>query len=651
MKQRLSLTILWFVFFLLVSTAFAQGDQIRITLAPADGDETPQVYDNAFPTVAVDVVPMNEFGVPVTGLTEADFNLTEAGNPVAFTFEPRNGLEIPLSIMVVLDISGPMREELADIRTAVNSLYPVLEQTDESGILAFSALSDGTAVNLSEPFPQLLPNRELNFTSDEGALINLVNALQVEENAGTPLYDALFKGVRMAATQAFYERRAVVLITNGRDVAGDGSIPGSRAINADTAIEEARRSRIPVYTIAWRSGADTAFLERAAIFTGGTFRQVDTAEQMGLFFTEMTSQLRQTYRLTYQSQIPADNAAHRLIVGMPRSIDPAGLPVEFVARFSQVPQITQVVATPFNGEAAPLEAQAAVRGLVQVAPAVQARFSVAAVNYYVDGGQTAVFSATSPPYTFEWDTSDLSPGQHVLQIEVIDTADPPNVGVLEVSVLVESCSFLCRGEQMLGFNPLLALGGLLLLFVIVFGFTFFLRRSDVTVSQPAYQPPPVANMQPQAFSPPDYGRPAAQARPPALPKDSPTIVDDPQTPMGVLTVLPEDITPKRPPAVAKTEVIQQPMVAPDKLAFLINASSGQNHRLATQTTLGSASGNSIVVSAAAANHALISLEQGVFVLQAIAEVRVNGRLATQQVLAAGDQLELGGQTFVFKVVK
>ncbi len=649
MKLRFIFSL--FILFLGVTAVTAQGDQIRITLAQVDNDDTPLVHDDAFPTVAVEAVPVNEFGVPVMGLAAADFTLTEGSSPVSFTFEPRNSSEIPMSIMVVLDVSGPMQPELADIRTAVNTLYPVLEQTDESGILAFSTLSDGTTVDLSEPFPQLLPGRELNFTSDEGALINLVNALQVEENAGTPLYDALFKGIRMAATQAFHERRAVVLITNGRDVAGDGTVPGSRAINGDTAIEEARRSRIPIFTVAWRGGADSAFLERAAIFTGGAFRQVNTAEQMGLFFVDMANQLRQTYRLTYQSEIPADNAAHRLVIGMPRSIDPAGLPVEFVARTSRTPQITQVLGTPFRGNAAPLETQTAVQGRIRVEPVVQARFPVAAVNYYLDGGQTAVFSATSPPYSYDWDTSELAPGAHTLQIEIIDTADPPNVGFLDVTVRVDDCNLLCRGEQMLGFNPLWALGGILLLFALAFGYTFFLRSNDARTAQPAYQPPSAVNMQPQDFTPAAYEPPASRPHTPAAPPGSHTIVDEPETPPGVPTLLAEDMDSKRPATMDKTEVLYQPTVAPDKLAYLIDVENGQSYRLGAQATLGSAPGSDIVVATAVAHHALIILQQQNFVLQAMADVQVNGRAASQHALSAGDHITLGGRNFVFKVVK
>ncbi|MCA9936189.1 MAG: VWA domain-containing protein [Ardenticatenaceae bacterium] len=662
MKHR-AIIIILLLLSLLAGTAVAQSSQIRITLAQVDEDDTPLVNDEAFPAVSVDVVPVNEFGVPVTGLVAGDFTLTEEGAPVAFEFAPLSSPDTPISLMVLLDISGPMRNELADVRTAVNTLYPILEQGDESGLLAFSVLSDGTTVNLGEPFPQLLPSRELNFTNDEGALINMVNSLQVEENAGTPLYDALFKGIRMTATQAFYERRAVILITNGRDVSGDGSTIGSRAINADTAIEEARRSRVPVYTIAWRDGADTNFLERTALFTGGTFRQVDTAEQMGIFFNDIVTQLRQTYRLSYQSSISADNGLHRLIVGMPASVDSAGIPVEFVARFTVMPQITQVLAASPRADAVALESLAQVQGKVSLETAVQSRNPVAAVNYYIDGGQTAVFASQTAPYTFEWNTGDLTPGSHTLQIEVIDTADPPNVGLHEVTVTVAACNFICNGEQIIGFNPVLALGGALLLFVLVFGLTFVMRRNSVA-SAPAYQQPR-PNMQPQSFAP-------VQSRPVSPHASSETIVDETATPPGVATILPEDMEPTprpishmQPPRQApppqvqsppplradKTEVLHQPSVAPNRLAFLIDANSGQNHRLGGETTMGRSPSNTIVVSGAAERHALISLVQGQFVLQSLAEAKVNGRLVTQQALANGDEITIGGQVFVFKVVK
>lgn len=106
-----------------------------------------------------------------------------------------------VSVMIVVDLSAAGTVRLTNLKQAIVPLYEMLTPADESGLILFTLASDGTDVNLDEPFPQMDDSRELGFISDEGALINLINAQQIDENVAAPLYDVLLKGVRLTTAQ------------------------------------------------------------------------------------------------------------------------------------------------------------------------------------------------------------------------------------------------------------------------------------------------------------------------------------------------------------------------------------------------------------------------------------------------------------------
>ncbi|MCA9961224.1 MAG: VWA domain-containing protein [Anaerolineales bacterium] len=442
-------SLLGFVGLLVGETAvIAQGEQRRVTLISIENDETPQVQDDEFPFLSLEAVLLNEFNVPVPGLTAADFTLSEDGQPLStFDFADIADDTEPLSILLLLDASGPMQEEITALRGAVITLYDVLGQHDESGVIAFRGAVAGTGIEA----------QEMAFTNDEGALINQINLLQATAPSGTPLYDALFRGVQMMSISGQYARRAVILITNGRDTAVDGG-SGSTDTNADAAIEAARQAQVPLYTVAWGNGAaaDIDFLQRAARYTGGTYRQATDPAQLAAFFADVAAQLRQKYQFSYTSALPADNVAHQVTLAV---ADGTEMTANFIARYPLTPQVTAVYAIAADGVRVPLSPAIPLLGTISLLPTIHARQPLAAVNYYLDDAETAVLAAATPPWEVVWQTSDVPPGRHTLFVEVIDTAVPPHVGQYEFPIAIAVCDWLCQGEQQLGFNPLFLVGG------------------------------------------------------------------------------------------------------------------------------------------------------------------------------------------------
>ncbi|HEX6385375.1 MAG TPA: FHA domain-containing protein [Anaerolineae bacterium] len=619
---------------LAAATAYGQLAPIRLLVSEVESDETPFVRDDAYPVLSLDVTPANAAGVPIGGLDRANFNLFRDGVPVeGFELTTFVKAEQPVSLMFVVDLSESMRDDLPRLKDSLISLYDILEQIDESGVIAFSLRADGTGVSLAEPFPQLDPMREMTFTNDEGALINLVHSLAIEEGDGAPVYDALVKGVRMAAVQARHERRAVILITDGSDADRNGNPPGSNKANAETAVREARQLSIPIFTVGIGPEADATFLEWAAANSGGAYWNVADANQVAPALATITAQLRQTYRLQYTASPPADDAIHAVTVGVRTDSATAEVTVEYKARYPIVPLVREVMAGRQRQALQSLPALGTVKGTVIIEPDIVARGNVSAVNYYVDENQTAVFSAREAPWTFSWDTSRLAPEQlHQLVIEVLDDGDPPHVGLFETAVFIGACSILCQFEQRLGFNPVyLVTAGLGAAALAVF---LTLRSRTRTT------PPHVPQARPQAAGPPQQyyaPRPANELDPFHL-----------FVPGQVAQAVE-----KAPEATPATEVLEYD---PKSIAFLIDPKSGRPFRLGVQTTIGRDPGNDLVLDEirVADRHARVLYNGTQYVLSATNTThltKVNRQEVSRHELVDGDRIELGDHLLVFKQVK
>ncbi|MCA9971298.1 MAG: hypothetical protein KC425_13830, partial [Anaerolineales bacterium] len=300
---------------------------------------------------------------------------------------------------------------------------------------------------------------------------------------------------------------------------------GGEDSGVETAVSDAVRLGVPVFAMGL--GPANAALEAVAAQTGGAYTAVDSAAALAAAFREITLQLRQVYGLRFSADLPADGGRHLLELTVQTPQGTAVAAAEFVARYPLIPAVRGVTA--FVPEPVALESLDWVRGRVTLEPDIMARGTVAAVNYYVDGAQTAVFAANAAPWTFRWDTADLPPNQsHTLLIEIIDDANPPHVGVFETAVFVQPCPLACRIAQ----NSLLA-GLLAVLLVAVAGTVIGLALRG---RSRAPQKPPPGPARPVA-------RPANrlkaqdavlynQPRPQEL-AARPTIVDDPRTPAAL----------------------------------------------------------------------------------------------------------------------
>jgi Uncharacterized protein encoded in toxicity protection region of plasmid R478, contains von Willebrand factor (vWF) domain len=238
--------------------------------------------------VEVDVSVMRG-GTPVTGLTAANFLLTDngAGQEISTVTLDR----LPLTIILTLDISDSVSgQKLRYLTDAVLGLAHGLRPEDRVALVTFSNWID-VAVPL---------------THDASAVSRAVSSLQ--PGGGTSLNDALHVALQLRPRDR--SRIVVLAFTDGSD---NLSWITDRAI-----VDEARRAGIVVHAIEIRRepAADipglqriqpaNSLLEPLIAATGGRIWSATSSSDLRRLFTRALEEMRARYLLTFT---PKDRTA------------------------------------------------------------------------------------------------------------------------------------------------------------------------------------------------------------------------------------------------------------------------------------------------------------------------------------------------------
>lgn len=640
-----SLIVLTTVLVLLLAPLPAQTQgMIEVTINETESDE--------FPLVRAAVTVIDENGIPVPGLDISNFKLfeDEAPAPVPITsMTPITADDVAVSVVLLIDISGSMSipsvQPINDAKAAAINFVNQLSPLDSMAITAF-----GSQVNLSEPFPQIDPSREIGFTDDKDALNALIGSLEARDE-WTALYDAIFKAVRMTSRQPA-GNRAIIVLTDGHEDAPPGDEPGGSTLNREAPISEAARYGIPVFTIGLGTEIDEDYLSEAALRTGGTYDSTQDSEALTQLFQSVLERLKLRYAVEYRSKAMADGEEHSLQI---EASTPGGEDTDittYVARPPDVPAVRQFFSFQEGERDAQLKDGQEVGEPLRITVQIDHRDSLDRVEYYLDG--TAVFSTTVEPYVFLWDVAQYEPLTHTLMVRVHDVDGDVGTGSIDLVVPAPPPptpqELLARYWWVIGI-ALVILAIVVALFVVLRG-----RR----------QAPPTCRQCGQSLDP-DWVKCANCGTPVSAAARLPTEA-------GVYRpALEEGITiPEQPivdtetmsemPGVERTARAPETVILGEKeehLAWLIvkeGERRGKEFRLhAGDTTIGRRGTNDIVLSGdtVSRNHAKIRLEGTeycIYDLGAKNSTRVNGQDIARHRLEQGDTLEIGDWILVFKRV-
>ena len=226
-------------------------------------------------------------GRPVDGLTKEDFELYDNGVRQQISYFSRD--ELPLSILLLLDISGSVRPIISQIRDGALNALQRLKPEDEVAVMAFA-----TRAELAH-----------GFTRDRQAIVSKINEVSEEFDLGkeTFLHQAVHQAaVEMSKASNPASRRVVIVVT-------DNMVPPGNAGPMKGALVELFESGTVVYGLIVR----TALIKALNIMTLGLIRGVDKyadqtggdvlksgREEVATKLAEIIARLRTRYSLGYK---------------------------------------------------------------------------------------------------------------------------------------------------------------------------------------------------------------------------------------------------------------------------------------------------------------------------------------------------------------
>ena len=198
----------------------------------------------------------------------------------------------PVSIVLTLDSSGSMRPVTDTVKQTARDFVSAVRAEDSLALITFS----------DEPlFAHLLgTTRQWTFDAID----------KYTPTGGTALYDALWNSLLHVKTAK--GRRAVVVLTDGRDEDAKGTSVGSAHTLADV-LGLVPDIGATIYLVGLGKNVDRDVLSRLAAQSGGDAYFPEDASQLGDQFRAIVENLRRRYVVSYTSTNSARNGSWRKV--------------------------------------------------------------------------------------------------------------------------------------------------------------------------------------------------------------------------------------------------------------------------------------------------------------------------------------------------
>ena len=350
---------------------------------------------------------------PVLGIPASDFSVLEDSRPVVL--EDAAPATDPMAVILAIDTSGSMlakdrqtgQTSMAAAREAAVSFIGMLAGNDQVAVFSFNNAS----------------TLAIDFTQDRSSVLDALASIEAMPNAATCLYDTAYEAVKKSA-EIPRGRRAIILLTDGRDEKGKGACS---TYTASDVIDSAttKSIRVPIFTIGVGPKVDARQLGRMASLTGGRNLLAPSPKDLTRFYQTLADQLKNQYRLTYTTR--GASGEHSLVV----KVSHAGGGLQDEKRFWSPPL---PVCPPAKIVFLSPQASGTVKGRVPVRVGITPGEYVRRARYYVDGVLKKEIS--TPPFDlFSWSSDGLAGGQHLIRVETVDASG--QIADAERTVVVE----------------------------------------------------------------------------------------------------------------------------------------------------------------------------------------------------------------------
>jgi Ca-activated chloride channel homolog len=186
----------------------------------------------------------------------------------------------PVAISLLIDRSGSMTRSAEVVKETAREFVKAVRPEDSLAMITFA----------DQPFVEhaMSTNRQLSLDAID----------KYKPLGGTALYDALWDALQQL--KRVTGRRAIVVLTDGRDENNPGTGPGS-AHTIDDVLELGREVGATIFPIALGTRVDKPFLDHLAQVSGGEAYFSAVPAELAAQFNGIIENLRQRYVLSYTS--------------------------------------------------------------------------------------------------------------------------------------------------------------------------------------------------------------------------------------------------------------------------------------------------------------------------------------------------------------
>jgi VWFA-related protein len=249
--------------------------------------------------VLVDATVKNKAGQIMVDLKQENFELHEDGTPQKIEIFSRD--EIPLDVVLVLDLSDSIGPFLVPLRQAANIALSALKPEDQVALFTFS-----TEAQMRVP-----------FTHDKSQIADMIGGFQT--GGATNINDAIFLPAQYLLNAPQKDRRVIILISD--DVGTSAGGQGTRDIVTEAIASDAvvYNLKIPGYNppetrMAAAMTPGLVDIRKVVEQTGGEVFNVPDVAHLDEVFRALIQRIKTRYTLGYYTNATA-------ALGTPHKID------------------------------------------------------------------------------------------------------------------------------------------------------------------------------------------------------------------------------------------------------------------------------------------------------------------------------------------
>jgi VWFA-related protein len=271
-----------FVIAISLAAAAARGQQGRPAAKPPSREDTGTVFRSDTRLVVLPTTVVDKSGHLVTTLPKEAFTVFENG--VQQQIKQFKREDVPVSMGLVIDNSGSMRDKRAKVEAAALALVKASNPSDEVFIVNFN-----DEAFLDNPHGK-------DFTSDVKEMEEALT--RIDSRGGTAMRDAIRMSIDHVKEKAHKDKKVLVVVTDGND--------NSSVVGLEDLVKAAQQSEVLIYSVGLLTDEERREAKRAqkalealAEATGGEAFFPKDVSEVDRIATQVAHDVRNQYTIAY----------------------------------------------------------------------------------------------------------------------------------------------------------------------------------------------------------------------------------------------------------------------------------------------------------------------------------------------------------------